>query len=94
MKLLLHAAGFALVGWYLICPPRRSPCGWAVKTLREALGRPGTCEKYAYDYGAPVSEWDQYEQHDTLAECNQSIGNTSDIACTCIASDDPRLKEK
>ena len=83
-----HAAALALIGWYLICPPRRSPCGWAVKTLREALGRPGACEKYAYDYSAPVSEWVQYEQYDTAAGCKQSIGNTSEMTCKCIASDE------
>jgi hypothetical protein len=89
-----HAAALALVGWYLICPPRHSPCRWAVKMLREALGRPGICEKYAYDYGAPLSEWVPYEQHDTAGQCKQSIGTASEIACKCIAADDPRLKKK
>ena len=89
-----HAAALALVVWYLICPPLRSPCGWAVKTLREAPGSPGACEKYGYDYSAPVSEWVQYEQYDTTVECKQSIGNTSEMTCRCIAADGPRLKEK
>jgi hypothetical protein len=87
-----HAAALALVVWYVICPPRRSPCGWAVRTLGEALGRPGTCEKYAYDYEAPVIEWVRYEQYGTEAECNHGIGSTSEVTCKCIASDDPLLK--
>jgi hypothetical protein len=86
---LRHAAALALVGWYLIMPPR--------SVMR------GFCND-----DAPLQLWKIVESFDTAAECTRSRSDASDRAKrehrdflayvyseeACIASDDPRLKEK
>lgn len=84
-----HAATLALVGWYLIAPVRDEH-GKAEITL-------------------PISEWLQVDAFDSANECRKAgferqrsieTHDPSPSARTlagvwqCIASDDPRLKEK
>ena len=80
-----HAAALALVGWYLMIPPVRD----------------GTQP----DTQAPVSAWTVFRKFDSAAACQEwklrletrarrSGKYGPRPAFMCIASDDPRLKEK
>jgi hypothetical protein len=86
-----HAAALALVGWYLMMPVL-DPHSW------EPIGGP-----------RPLSQWDNEGSYDTARECMQARDELPDklyklnlppkaiarlITGQCIASDDPRLKEK
>jgi len=83
-----HAAALALVGWYLMIPPRSSG-------------------QKAVDSGAPLSKWTVSSAYDAAHECEGAKflnreGHKQDTdplkaafdAAQCIATDDPRLKEK
>ena len=77
-----HAAALALLGWYLFTPP------------------PGA--------EAPIAEWNHVGSFDTARECEAvSLGSLKKakkeknekhlkqwLNAECIASDDPRLREK
>jgi hypothetical protein len=99
---LHHAAALALVGWYLMCPPLQSPCWPGVETLRELFGKgPGACEDLFPNYDATLSQWQESGQFDRIDEChdvalakNEDVPLANQIQCRCIATDDPRLKEK
>lgn len=80
-----HAAVLALVGWYLIIPPVRGGA------------QPDT--------QAPISAWTVFRKFDSAAACREwklkletqarragKYGPRPDFMC--VASDDPRLKEK
>jgi hypothetical protein len=80
----LHAAALAMVGWYLMMPPVHD-------------GQPDT--------QAPISAWKVFRTFDSTAACQEwklkletrarragRYGPRPDFMC--IASDDPRLKEK
>jgi hypothetical protein len=89
---LRHAAALALTGWYLLMPPIQ---GW-----KEAggIGPP------------PLGVWTQDGEFDTAAECKQALEKSLKfdplgrplkgpptiemLSQRCIATDDPRLKEK
>jgi hypothetical protein len=80
---LRHTAAFALVGWYLLIP------------LKGHLD-------------APMAYWEHYGSYDTAKEClkdqqhlfertklpNSKITHKQAEESECIATDDPRLKEK
>jgi hypothetical protein len=84
-----HAAALALVGWYLIVAP------------------PQSFKDHKY-YEAPLGQWTHKATFDSEFECNQerskgchhfengeTIGLEGPLCYSkCIASDDPRLKEK
>ena len=83
-----RTAALALVGWYLIAPPRF----------------PHAKSPLALDDSAPLSRWKLIDSFDTAAACKaeahrlmdspeKTVGAIGDAA-RCIASDDPRLKEK
>jgi len=83
-----HAAALALVGWYLMAPPRF----------------PKDKSPYALDASAPLSRWHSINSFDSAVECkaektrltdshNETLGAIG-MASNCIASDDPRLKPK
>ena len=91
---LRHAAALALVGWYLMTPP----LSWS--SDRKVIGS---------DLSRPLSQWLPGLVFDTEAECNKEIDAMNrraasyarehrtllDIAhARCVATDDPRLKEK
>jgi hypothetical protein len=84
MRTLRHAAAFALVGWYLMVPPVHD-------------GQP--------DIQAPISSWTVFRRFDSAAACQKWKLNVETRArragrygprpdFMCIATDDPRLKEK
>ena len=89
-----HAASVALVGWYLMMPP---------------VSR-GSSGKLPSDLSRPLSEWAPVEDFDTEADCIKEIDRMHQVDVDwarshhrymldlsqpqCIASDDPRLKEK
>jgi hypothetical protein len=81
---LRHTAALVLVGWYLMIPPVHD-------------GQPDT--------QAPISAWTVFRRFDSAAACQKwklnvetrarragKYGPSPDF--TCIATDDPRLKEK
>lgn len=80
-----HGAALALVGWYLMVPP--------------LVGL------NAYNSDAPLNTWKLFLSFDSAAECEafaadrQKNATDSDVRnaareSKCIASDDPRLKDK
>ncbi len=89
-----HAAALALVGWYLMAPP----------FSRSSSGEIGS------DLSRPLSEWIPFSSvYDTEADCDKEIDAMNQraarwarehhamlnvIHAQCIATDDPRLKEK
>jgi len=88
-----HAAALALVGWYLMVPPR--------------VIQSQTTEQQTFDYGAPLSKWTVSSAYDAAHECegakflnreghkqNSDPLKAAFDAAQCIATDDPRLKEK
>jgi hypothetical protein len=83
-----HAAALALVGWYLMIPPKH------IKNLRPTVSA-----------HAPLCEWTVIQPFDKATDCDQELkrrimdcGNCPLdelwLSAQCIASDDPRLKEK
>jgi len=83
-----HAAALALVGWYLMVPPLF----------------PHSKSPFARDDSLPLSRWKLINSFDTAAECKTEEHRLMDspvktasaigAAAQCIATDDPRLKEK
>jgi hypothetical protein len=80
-----HAAALALASWYLLTPPLRGG------------GKP--------DAQAPISAWTVFRKFDSTAACQEWKYKLETRArksgrygprpvFMCIASDDPRLKEK
>jgi hypothetical protein len=89
-----HAAALALVGWYLMVPP---------------LSRSSNRQKIGSDFSRPLSEWLSVSVYDSEADCNKEIDAMNQRAASmarehhtmlnishaqCIATDDPRLKDK
>jgi len=85
-----HAAALALVGWFLLCPPLCSS-GWN-------KGEDTPCARGEFNYDAPLGLWFEppdLAQFNSLRKCEISAAEkSSKIVCKCVASDDPRLKEK
>lgn len=85
---LCHAAAFVLVGWYLMVPPASYPKDGSF-FIRADL---------------PIRHWAQLDSFDTADKCEAALKQLSrdDVPIMaakarsgrCIASDDPRLKEK
>ena len=86
---LHHFAVLVSIGWYLMIPP------------------PMSSDRAMVDLNAPLSKWRVFSPYATARECAQGqvkyaeLTKTGDklqhrqfIAAQCIASDDPRLKEK
>jgi hypothetical protein len=84
-----HAAALALVGWYLMIPPRSA------------------ADQKTFDDHAPLASWFVFSAHDAAHECegakflnhegHKQRGDPMKGAwdsAQCIATDDPRLKEK
>jgi len=96
---LRHAAALALVGWYLMCPPMRSPCLTGIATLRWLLGYgPGACDNEYPNYDAVLKLWTESGEYDRVSECQshqfdqaQSPNLEDKVICKCVATDDPRL---
>ena len=83
-----HAAALALVGWYLLVPLRENE----------------NSAKLRYD--VPLGEWVYVDSFDTAKECTDDAVKEQQLrekdpleadqyaSWQCIATDDPRLKEK
>jgi hypothetical protein len=98
-----HAAALALAGWYLMYPPQSlDMSGVSAKNAETEV--PKRVKEYSQLVDAlPLSLWKTRDFFDTAQECkhqkdldrNRSSGATADLAFEkCIATDDPRLKEK
>jgi len=86
---LSHTATLALVGWYLMIPPRTGH------------------DQQTFDDHAPLASWFVFSAYDAAHECegakflnhegHKQSGDPMKAAmdsAQCIATDDPRLKEK
>ncbi len=84
-----HAAALALVGWYLLIPPHVHWNGHNV----------------AFSSDAPLRQWKVSQPFDEAWKCDETLmqhvmecGNcpllSLWLSAKCIATDDPRLKEK
>ena len=62
-----HAAGLALVGWYLMVPPNRSDRIWG--WYYEATGQE-----------RPLSDWEIIESYDSSASCQQQRQDFQQLA--------------
>ena len=79
MMKLHHAAALALVGWYLMMP--LPPIAHNTRSINpDSL------------FAAPLSRWSIIRTFPTQKECETyRDANPMEL---CVASDDPRLKEK
>jgi hypothetical protein len=95
---LCHAATLALIGWYLMCPPVQNSCWIGEETWNGLVSNsgPSACQNEEHpNYDAPLNQWEDFEQFDSVTECKDDIGRNSSLktgTCKCIATDDPRLK--
>ena len=85
---LRHAAALALVGWYLMVPPQR---------VQDA--------HVTFSANTPLREWKVIQPFDKATDCDKELKRRIMdcgkcpldklwLSAQCIASDDPRLKEK
>jgi hypothetical protein len=87
-----HAAALALVGWYLIAPPSMLPPGDAYKEplrkwhILRGFDTADDCEDYLSTF------FEDSRQKDALNMLEPA--NRDYMFAECVASDDPRLKEK
>jgi hypothetical protein len=90
LKFCLTAAVFAF-GWYLMCPSLRDSCRTGFYGLLDCI------YNYHSNVDEPLNQWEKVESFDLATECKADIPRNSSVktgACKCIATDDPRLKEK
>jgi hypothetical protein len=99
---LHYAAALALVGWYLLAPPVQEGSDGSGKTFYWANDKaplPEWRQIGSYDaaQACDAAKWkhlaDTARTTDTKSDY-QSAFVLSDSAAQCIATDDPRLKEK
>ena len=106
---LRHAAALALVGWYLITPPIESCIGafsggsceqtplprWQIRTTSDSLAE---CEKIKAEWIEKgrmyLGESDARSRTPGSRVLSDEAEYMTYIEATCIATDDPRLKEK
>ena len=92
-----HAAALTLVGWHLMVPPLKyDRAGHPITDLRG---------NEMADWTASLSDYWNVESFDSAQECKDAQtpfisshegawSPSQRLASVCIASDDPRLKEK
>ena len=81
-----HAAALALVGWYLMMPPSKTPKP-DVLTLLAPI--------FIADTAAPLSRWTKVDTFPTQLRCEAR--RAADLRAPveqCVPDDDPRLKGK
>jgi hypothetical protein len=99
-----HAAALALVGWYLIAPPPRTEDGTdydpkAPLSEWQKIGKFETIEECrTYPARLPEIMHGFYVEHPEIGESGERRDNAVRKAllaqAQCVATDDPRLKEK
>ena len=99
-----HAAALALVGWYLIAPPPRTEDGndydpKAPLSEWQEIGKFETIEECRkYPARLPEIMHGFYVEHPEIGESGERRDNAVRKAllaqAQCVATDDPRLKEK
>jgi|HubBroStandDraft_6_1064221.scaffolds.fasta_scaffold675853_1 hypothetical protein len=89
-----HAAALALVGWYLMVPPKAC-VGHECKCSYPGDG----C--YITEPDAPLTRWQKWKLYSSGSECESARAARvvekywkGNLYGRCIDSDDPRLKEK
>lgn len=101
MRMVRHAAALALVGWYLMTPPLSypTPGGPASLDYKAPLGtwtisRAFDSAKECEDYKL-MAEGRTKKDQNPIGETNakERFANAL-VFSQCIATDDPRLKEK
>jgi hypothetical protein len=85
-----QAAALALVGWYLMVPPVGS--FKAIVTSSGDVTIQWTIRDHASS--PPLTTWSISKSFDTAAECEAQRMNHIQSVAICVATDDPRLKEK
>lgn len=94
-----HAAAIALVGWYLIVP-RYDPSGFVLDKAPVSAWKvyneydsPAQCEEVRQQI-ARIAR-DSIDEQEQRGETEQGLSQAVvALSARCIASDDPRLKEK
>ena len=104
-----HAAALALVGWYLMVPPWEScngafsggPCNpsplvkWRIVESYDSLSK---CEEVKAGWIEKgkmyLAESEVRNRSRTSRMGIDAVDATRDMSAMCVASDDPRLKEK
>ena len=104
-----HAAALALVGWYLITPPMESCIGafsggsceqtplskWQIRATPDSLAE---CEKIKAVWMEKgrmyLGESDARSRTRGSRIAPNEADYMADVEATCVATDDPRLKEK
>jgi hypothetical protein len=100
-----HAAALALVGWYLMAPPVQEKDGvqynapiakWDIQHVFDSAAE---CDVAMQRWRSRAKKvWDALNSKKPLphnADLDLPLEQVNQMgACECIASDDPRLKEK
>ncbi len=95
---LRHAAALALVGWYLMTPPPLVPPRGEV--LVDALAPLSNWRVFhAYDSAKQCEQqhsamFDEAKGHQNSTDASERAVFQMAMSAQCIATDDPRLKEK
>jgi hypothetical protein len=103
-----HAAALALVGWYLMVPPVESCIGafsggacnptplvkWRIVAPYDSLSGCENVKARWVEKGQMYLEMEASNGSRTMRMSVNEASATTDMAVTCIASDDPRLKGK
>jgi hypothetical protein len=93
-----HAAALALVGWYLMVAPRDADYLFTVNApltkwiIVQSFDTAENCESNRSRQIDQTDRLGEYWYYDTKKR--ETIGSPAKLAYLCIATDDPRLKEK
>jgi hypothetical protein len=95
---LRHAAALALVGWYLMVAPRDSDYLFVTSApvskwvIVQSFDAAKDCEGERAGKVGLADKSGTYWYYDTKKR--ENVGSPADLAYRCVATDDPRLKEK
>jgi hypothetical protein len=102
---LRHAGALALVGWYLLTPPIRRPASGSLFIARDPMTQAPTDSLSSWDEEASFDSanecehakivfWRALKDHPQSTGLEQKIREAAAQEARCVATDDPRLKEK
>ena len=95
---LRHAAALALVGWCLMVAPRDSDFLFVTSVpvskwvIVQSFDAAKDCEAERAEKVGLADKSGTYWYYDTKKR--ENVGAPADLAYRCVATDDPRLKEK